>query len=270
MGIITEPGLEKDRHDTAEKWTTERVLSIRYWTPTLLSFRITRYRGFRFTPGHYGRLGLAIGEDLVWRPYSMVSAVYDDTLEFIVVLIPGGAFSERLGKLRVGDEIRVDKSNYGFLTLDQLAPGQDLWLLASGTGIGPFVSILRDPATWQAFEQLIVVHGVRRSAELAYRDEIAELDEIPHQPAGARARLKYLPVITREPGASNLAERIPQLLADGRLEQAAGASLSVASSRLMICGNPEMARELRQLMGSRGFATSRRGVPGQVAFEKYW
>lgn len=271
MGIITEPGLETFRH--AEKWTTERVLSIRYWTPTLLSFRTTRYRSFRFTPGHYARLGLGSGEEMVWRPYSLVSASYDDHMEFIAVLVPGGAFSERLGKLRVGDEIQVEKASYGFLTVDQLAPGRDLWLLASGTGIGPFLSILRDPALWQAFERLIVVHGVRHSAELAYRDEIAEFAKpatILDQSAGARARLSYFPVITREPGASQLAERIPRLLADGRLEQAASASLSVASSRLMICGNPEMARELRQLLGARGFATSRRGTPGQMAFEKYW
>lgn len=267
MNVINEPGPGDVPHNPAGKWTAERVLSIRHWTPTLLSFRTTRHHDFRFTPGHYARLGLGAGEDAVWRPYSMVSAAHDDYLEFIAVLVPGGAFSERLERLRVGDEIKVDKLCYGFLTVDQLAPGRDLWLLASGTGLGPFVSILRDAAPWQAFERLIAVHSVRHSAELAYRDEIAAL---PGKVAGARARLCYLPVVTREPGATTLAERIPLLLADGRLEQAAGASLSVADSRLMICGNPEMASELRQLLGSRGFATSRRGVPGQMAFERYW
>ena len=141
MNVIAEPGTETLRHDPAEKWTTERVLSIHHWTPTLLSFRTTRYRDFRFTPGHYARLGLGVGEDVVWRVFSLVSATYDDYLEFLAVLVPGGTFSERLGKLRVGDEIKIEKACYGFLTVDQLAPGRDLWLLSSGTGLGPFLSI---------------------------------------------------------------------------------------------------------------------------------
>lgn len=279
MGLISEPGLQalRQQHgtdglaaDRSRKWTAERVLSIHYWTPTLLSFRTTRCRGFRFTPGHYARIGLAAADGcVIWRPYSIASAAYDDILEFTAVLVPGGAFSARLEKLRVGDALMIEKASYGFLTVDQLAPGMDLWLLASGTGLGPFLSILRDPAVWHAFERLIVVHSVRHLPELAYRDEIAA---IPGEDlfADARAQLRYLPVVTRDPGATELSDRIPILLADGRLEQAAGIPLDVASSRLMICGNPEMARELRRLLSTRGFATSRRGVPGQMAFENYW
>ncbi|CAK0738893.1 ferredoxin/flavodoxin---NADP+ reductase [Gammaproteobacteria bacterium] len=269
MVTIAESDLTAFQGNPTEKWTTERVVSIHHWTSTLLSFRITRVPNFRFTPGHYARLGLVIDNELVWRPYSLVSASDDDHLEFVSVLVPGGVFSTKLEKLCVGDEIKVDKSCYGFLTVDQLATGKDLWLLASGTGIGPFVSILRSPALWQAFEHLIVVHSVRYSVELTYRDEIAAIpNEIAF--AGARARLCYLPVITREPGASELTEHIPLLLMDGRLEQAAAVSLSVATSRLMVCGNPQMTHELRQLLSSRGFVTSRRGIPGQMAFEKYW
>lgn len=273
MGAIADAGLEAFRQDRdtnrAEKWTAERVLALRYWTPTLLSLRTTRYRGFRFTPGHYTRLGLGAGNDLVWRPFSMASAAYDDSLEFIAVLVPGGAFSEPLKRLRVGDTLRIDKASYGFLTVDQLAPGRDLWLLASGTGLGPFLSILRDPAVWQSYERLILAHGVRHSSELAWRDEIAEIRS-GEAFADATAKLCYLPVVTREPGASKLAERIPLLLADGRLEDAAARPLSVTTSRVLVCGNPGMVRELRQLLGARGFATNRRGVPGQMAFEKYW
>ena len=169
--------------------------------------------------------------------------------------------------MKVGDAIHVDKLSFGFLTVDQLAPGKDLWLLSSGTGLGPFVSILRDSPVWQAFEKLIVVHSVRRAAELAYRDEIAALQ---HELSNAKARLCYIPIVTREPGTSEFSERIPQLISDGRLERAAGTSLNLAESRVMVCGNPEMARELRQLLNSRGFATTRRGVLGQMAFEKYW
>lgn len=277
MGAIEEPGLaisgKPADADPKDKWTTERVLSIRTWTPTLLSFRTTRYRGFRFTPGHYTRLGLGAGDaslgDWVWRPYSLASAAYDDFLEFIAVLVPGGAFSEPLRQLRVGDPIRVDKASYGFLTVDQLAPGKDLWLLASGTGLGPFLSILRDPAVWQNYQRLIVAHSVRHSAELAWCDEIADIPK-GELFAEAKATFTYLPVVTREPGATALAERIPLLLADGRLEAAAASPLSVATSRVLVCGNPEMTRELRQFLAARGFATNRRGVPGQMAFEKYW
>ena len=273
MGAIEEPGLEilAKRNDAGpqDKWTTERVLSIRWWTPTLVSLRTTRYRGFRFTPGHYTRLGLGAGDELVWRPFSLASAAYDDYLEFIAVLVPGGAFSEPLRQLREGDAIRVDKASYGFLTVDQLAAGRDLWMLASGTGLGPFLSILKDPAVWQNYQRLIVAHSVRHSSELAWRDEIAGMPK-GELLADAKARLIYLPVVTREPGATTLAERIPLLLADGRLEVAVGCPLDVATSRVLVCGNPEMTRELRQSLAARGFATNRRGVPGQMAFEKYW
>ncbi|MCF8199602.1 MAG: ferredoxin--NADP reductase [Sulfuritalea sp.] len=271
MGAIEEPGLSTFRNSAhnAEKWTNERVLSIRYWTPTLLSFRTTRYRSFRFTPGHYTRLALGAENDLVWRPFSLASGAYDDFLEFIAVLVPGGAFSEPLGQLRTGDTIRVDKASYGFLTIDQLAPGKDLWLLASGTGLGPYLSILRDPAVWQNYEHLILVHSVRHASELAWRDDIAKFPE-GEMFAEAKATLSYLPVVTREAGATALAERIPLLLADGRLEAAAGTALDLESSRVMVCGNPEMARELRQLLSRRRFTTNRRSLPGQMAFEKYW
>ena len=254
---------------TADKWTTERVLQIRHWTPTLLSFRTTRQRGFRFRPGHYTRLGLGGPQDTVWRPYSLASAAYDEFLDFIAVRVPGGAFSEKLAALKVGDAVQVDKASFGFLTVDQLAPGKDLWLLASGTGLGPFMSILHDPSVWQDYRRLILVHSVRRSAELAWRDEIAALPR-PELRGDATATLRYIPLVTREPGATALAERIPLLLADGRLEAAAGTALDLADSRLMVCGNPEMARELRQFLTGRGFATNRRGIPGQMAFEKYW
>lgn len=250
-----------------EKWTLERVVSIRYWTPTLLSFRTTRPAAFRFTPGHYTRLGLGAADNIVWRPYSLASAAEEDFLDFIAVLVPGGAFSEQLKQLRAGDRLRVDTASYGFLTVNQLAPGKDLWLLASGTGLGPFVSILRDAAVWRNFERLILVHSVRHSSELAWREEIAAL---PALFPNARARLGYIPIVTREPGATALAQRIPLLLADGRLEQAAETSLTLADSRLMVCGNPELARELREYLAARGFATNRRNAPGQMAFEKYW
>jgi ferredoxin--NADP+ reductase len=271
MGCLDEPGLKVFRetiHD--EKWTLETVLSVHYWTPTLFSFRTTRHGDFRFTPEHYARLGLeSSSASLVWRPVSLVSAASDEVLEFLVVLIPGGEFSEALGRLKSGDAIRVEKLTFGFMTVDQLAAGRDLWLLASGTGLGPFMSILRNPATWSSFEDLIVFHSVRRAAELTYREEISALARV-HELIGEKAKLTYLPVVTREPGAVALASRIPQLLADGVLERTVGMALCVKTSRLMVCGNPKMAQGVRELLSGRGFSTSRRNAPGQMAFENYW
>jgi len=261
---------KEDAATAGVRYTTEALLTIRHWTKSLLSFRTTRAPGFRFTPGRYARLGLGTAEtSVVWRPFSIVSAAHAEHLEFFAVLVPGGEFSDLLTPIRVDDTIRVEKASYGFLTIDHFAPGKDLWLLASGTGLGPFVSILRDPATWQAYDTVIVVHSVRHACELAYREEI------PAIPRGellskASDRLRYLPVVTRESFPGALPARIPRLIEDGRLEQAAGIELDPQRSRIMVCGNPEMGRELRRQLTDRGFRTNRRAAPGQLAFENYW
>jgi len=171
--------------------------------------------------------------------------------------------------MREGDAICVERASYGFLTINHFAPGKDLWLLASGTGLGPFLSILQDPATWRAYESLIVVHSVRNASDLAYRDKLAAFS---HQApvAASPSRLRYLPVVTRESCPSALGARIPHLIEDGRLEAAAGVELDPQRSRIMVCGNPEMSRDLRRLLTVRGFRTNRRGAPGQLAFENYW
>lgn len=268
--IDSAPPDKTDTKDLASRYTVEKVLAIRYWTSSLMSFTTSRAPDFRFKPGHYTRLGLNCKNGVaVWRPFSVVSSQYDPYLEFFAVLVPGGEFSEPLSRINVGDSIRVDKSSYGFMTIDGFAPGKDLWLLASGTGLGPFLSILRDPTTWETYDNLILVHSVRFASELAYREEIAT---IPNEEllAGLQTRLQYIPVVTREllPGA--LTARIPQLIEDGRLEQAAGVKLSLNTSRVMVCGNPEMIQALRAGLTARGFQTNRRAAPGQLAFENYW
>jgi ferredoxin--NADP+ reductase len=151
--------------------TAETVFALRHWTPGLLSFRTSRAPGFRFTPGHYARLGLDDEDNgVIWRPFSVVSGAHDQHLEFFATLVPGRKFSDLLARAREGDTIRVEKASYAFMTIDHFAPGKDLWLLASGTGLGPFVSILRDPATWRGYESAVLVHSVRHASELAYRD----------------------------------------------------------------------------------------------------
>lgn len=265
---VTPPQTDRGQGPAAARSSAETVLSLRHWTPSLLSFRTSRTPDFRFTPGHYARLGLHDPMDReVWRPFSLVSGAHDPHLEFFAVLVPGGEFSDPLSRIREGDTMLVNKTSYGFMTIDGFAPGKDLWLLASGTGLGPFLSILRDPATWQAYDQLVLVHSVRHAVELAYRDEIAA---IAHDMATSPARLRYVPVVTRESWPGALTVRIPQLIDDGRLEQAAGIKLDPQASRIMVCGNPEMSRELRTQLTARGFRTNRRAAPGQLAFENYW
>lgn len=259
-----------DAAGSERKATREAILRVTWWTPALLSLHVTRDRAFRFAAGRYARLGIPDASGVpVFRPLSIASAPVDPHLEFLCTLIPGGELSVRLAACRVGDGVEVEKVSYGFHTLDALAPGSDLWLLASGTGLAPYLSMLRDPGAWNAFERIVVAHSVRRASELAYADELERLAR--EGPGGeARARLSYLPVVTREPGATALSARIPALVADGRLVRAAGVSLDPAHSRVMVCGNPDMTRELRALLGQRGFGTARRGAPGQIAFEKYW
>jgi ferredoxin/flavodoxin---NADP+ reductase len=254
----------------APRWTRERVLSVRHWTGNLLSFSISRPPGFHFTPGHYARLGLGSDPDgTEWRPFSIVSAPDEDLLEFFAVLVPAGTFSDRLAQVHPGDPMRIEKASFGFLTVEQMAPGKDLWLLASGTGLGPFVAILRDTTVWQSFDRIILVHSVRYPAELAYRQEIEQrASELAT--TGIHASLRYIPVITRAPQAGVLSARIPLLIEDGQLEHAAGAALNSEHSRVMACGNPELVKTLRAMLTAKGFQVSRRGALGQMAFEKYW
>jgi ferredoxin--NADP+ reductase len=252
------------------RFTVETVLTLHYWTPNLLSFRTSRDPNFRFTPGHYARLGLQnTNDNVVWRPFSVVSSKVDGFLEFIATLVPDGEFSQLLSNCLIGDTIQVDKNSYGFMTIDGFAPGSDLWLLASGTGLGPFLSILRDPTTLNAYENIVLVHSVRSAAELTYRNEIVAIIQ-EHTLGKLPARLRYIPVVTRELRPDTLSARIPQLIQDGRLELTAGLKFDLMRSRIMVCGNPEMIKELREIFTARNFLTNRRAAPGQLAFENYW
>lgn len=262
-----------------DKYTAERIVWIHPWAPNLFSFRLTRYAGFRFAPGQFARLGVAkpdpdnpknpSGTRIVWRAYSIVSASDDAQLEFYSIVIPGGDFTSELARLRVGDIVYVEKLNYGFLTCDRFEGGKDLWLLATGTGLAPFISILWDPKTWDDYENLILVHSARYPNELAYQATIAAFST--HERFRAHAgKLRYVPVVTRAKVDGALDQRIPALLDSGRLESQVGLGLDPARSRVMICGNPDMITDTRKRMSTRGFATSRRGIPGQLAVENYW
>lgn len=252
---------------SAEKFTVERIITLQRWTPYLLSFRTSRHANLRFLPGQYARLCLhdANGRE-VWRPYSMVSASYDEHLEFFSILIPNGEFTTLLQQRRIGDELLIDKSSYGFLTTDRFDGGEDLWLLATGTGLAPFISILHDPQVWNDYRRLIVVHSVRYVSDLAYRDTIAALPQHPLIGAAAE-QLTYIPVVTRESFPGGLSGRIPALIENGALEARSGVAFHPEKSRIMICGNPDMVSDTRKCFKAMGYALSRRGQPAQLVIE---
>ncbi len=255
-----------------DKYTEQTLLATRAWTPSLLSIQTSRDPDFRFRPGQFARLGLATGDadpQIIWRAYSIVSAPAVGHLEFCSVLLPAGAFSNLLRNLPLGGSVFVEKAPYGFLTTERLVRGGDLWMIATGTGLAPFLSILEDSYCWSEYRNLVLVQSVRTEAELAYRASIEALMAAPPGHSGG-ARLTYLPIVTRELVPATLHARVPELVVSGELERAAGLALDPSTARVMLCGNPEMVTQTRAHLTMRGFAPSRRGIPGTLAVENYW
>lgn len=253
------------------KMTSQTITSVHHWTDNLFSINITRPADYTFVAGQFSRLGLLVNGEMVWRAYSVTSAEHADTLEFYVIGVPDGLFTTALAKLGPGDTIYLDKTSFGFMTADRFSAGRDLWMLATGTGLGPFVSILYQEAVWQQFDRLILVHGVRKSDELTYQETLATL-ATQAKARGLRASLQIIGAVTREtqiPDGS-LSGRITTLLQDGTLEKAAGTTITTDNARLMLCGNPEMITDTRELLKSKGFTPLRRDGSGQFVSENYW
>ncbi|MHA3891020.1 ferredoxin--NADP reductase [Acinetobacter sp. GXMZU3951] len=250
-----------------EKFSVETVLSVQRWTNTLFSFTMTRPAHFKFTAGQFARIGLKVGDELVVRAYSIVSSPFDETLEFFSIVVPDGAFTSNLQHLQVGDALYLEKIPYGFLTLAryQLPLPQDLWLLATGTGLAPFVSMLQDFETWSKYQQIHLVYSVRTEAELAY---VERIQEIAQSFGEGHTGFKFVPIITRDPHAA-LHDRLPILIENGALEQAVGCQLNPASSHVMLCGNPQMVEDTKEALKARGLTMNRRGE-GNIAVENYW
>ena len=256
--------------DGEDKFVPARILWMRRWSPRLLSFRLERAPGFRFVPGQFARLGLKTPDGVpVWRAYSMASASWDEYLEFYSIVVPGGAFTSQLVGLQPGDSVLIERKPNGFFTTNRFADGRDLWMLGTCICLAPYLSILQDETTWQRFERLIVVHGAREAADLAYRDEIAALRSHPLW-AEHGHKLLYQPVVTREALAGALQARLPALIRSGQLEAAVGLPLGLEESRVMICGSPEMVRDCHQALMERGFRLSRLAAPAQIAVENAW
>ncbi|HAF92049.1 MAG TPA: ferredoxin--NADP(+) reductase [Pseudomonas sp.] len=253
-----------------EKFTRQRLLEVQTLTSNLFTLRTTRDPGFRFTAGQFARLGVRKPSGcIVWRAYSMVSAPHDEFLDFFSIVVPDGEFTSELSRLSVGDELLVEKQAFGFLTLDRFPDGRDLWLLATGTGIAPFLSILQDFEAWQRFERIVLVYSVRQQRELAYQQLIADLPRREYL-EGLGDKLTYVPVVTREQVPGALHGRITQLIETGELERAAGLALSPEHSRIMLCGNPQMIEDTRAVLKTRDLQLALTRRPGQVAVENYW
>lgn len=255
---------------STDKFTHQTLLDVQPLTPNLFTLRTTRDAGFRFRAGQFARLGVIKADgSTVWRAYSMVSSPFDEFLEFFSIVVPGGEFTSELSRLEVGDTLMVERQAYGYLTLDRFVDGRDLWLLSTGTGVAPFLSILQDFEVWEKFDRIILVYSVREARELAYQSLIAELEQRDYL-AEHIHKLQYIPTVTRQthPGALN--GRITTLIENGELERAAGVELSAEHSRVMLCGNPQMIDDTRALLKQRHMSLSLARRPSQVAVENYW
>ena len=246
----------------------ERVLTVHHWTDRLFSFTCTRDPAFRFGAGQFAMIGLMVEGKPLTRAYSMVSPAWEDHLEFLSIKVPNGPLTSRLQHIRVGERVLIGKKPVGTLIPDNLLPGRNLWLLATGTGLAPFMSLMRDPEVYDRYERVIVAHTVREAKELAYREYITgELRK--HELLGEMVseKLIYLPAVTREPFP--VQGRITTRLESGEAERQAGvAALDPAHDRVMICGSEAMNADCKALLEARGFIEGTNNAPGSYVVEK--
>jgi ferredoxin/flavodoxin---NADP+ reductase len=246
----------------------ESVLSVHHWTDTLFSFTTTRDSSFRFRNGEFTMIGLKVGEKPLLRAYSVASANYEDRLEFFSIKAPDGPLTSRLQHLKEGDEVIVSRKATGTLVIDNLEDGRNLYLIGTGTGLAPFLSVIKDPETYERFEKVVLLHGCRRVAELAYGEMITEKlpkDELIGDLV--RKQLIYYPTVTRDPFRNR--GRITDLITSGKLFSDVGvAQLEADHDRVMICGSPALVHGTRALLLGKDFREGNHGEPGQFVVEK--
>jgi ferredoxin--NADP+ reductase len=246
----------------------EQVLSVHHWTDKLFTFTTTRDPSLRFSNGHFTMIGLRVDGKPLLRAYSIVSANYEEQLEFLSIKVADGPLTSRLQHIKVGDSIVVGRKPTGTLLIDYLLPGKRLYLLSTGTGLAPFMSIIRDPATYEAFEQVILVHGVRQAEELAYNELLTE--HLPqHEFLGEMIskQLLYYPTVTRE-SYRNMG-RVTELMESGKLfEDLKLPGLDPLNDRVMLCGSPAMLKDLKGMLETRGFKEGNTSRPGDFVIER--
>lgn len=246
-----------------------RVTWVHHWNERLFSFATERDPGFRFENGHFTMVGLRLDDKPALRAYSIASANHEEHLEFLSIKVPQGHLTAHLQHIRAGDEVLLGRKPVGSLVLTDLHPGRNLYLFATGTGLAPFLAIVRDPEVYSRYERVVLVHGVRQVSDLAYREYLSE--ELPrHEYLGeyVRKQLLYYPTVTREPFVHQ--GRITELLERDRLTQdLALPPLDPACDRAMICGSMDMLRDLSALLDARGFSISpSQGIPGDYVIER--
>ena len=250
------------------KFLEERVLSVHHWTDSLFSFRTTRDPSFRFRSGEFTMIGIPVDGKPLLRAYSVASANYEEELEFFSIKVQDGPLTSRLQHLKAGDPVMVSRKPTGTLVLDNLAPGKHLYLLGTGTGLAPFLSIIKDPETYERFSKVVVVHGVRYARDLAYGEIIAEIlpkDEFLGEMVSEQ--LIYYPTVTREPFRNG--GRITALMESGKLFSDIGLpAMNVADDRFMLCGSPQMIADVRALLDGRGYTEGNHGEQGHFVIEK--
>lgn len=244
------------------RWLEGRVIENRHWTETLFSLRV-QAPALRFEAGQFVRIALDVGTERIARPFSFVNPPEDPVLEFYGVVVPEGPLSPRLARLAPGETLYIADNPSGFLVLSEVPPAEDLWLVSTGTGIAPFLSILRTETCWARYRRVVLVHGVRRAAELTYRDLI---DSVARKRPG---RLAYVAFVSRERAPGALEGRIPAAIADGRLERIAG-PIGPERSQFMLCGNPQMLADVTAALAERGLRKHRRRSPGHITVEAFW
>ena len=246
----------------------ETVLSVRHWNDTLFSFTTTRSRGLRFKNGHFLMVGLEVEGKPLLRAYSVASPNYEEHLEFYSIKVQNGPLTSRLQHLKVGDQVLVGQKPVGTLVVSNVMPGKRLYLLSTGTGLAPFLSIIRDPETYERFEHVVVAHGVRHVNDLAYSDYIK--NELPqHEYIGEQVKnqLKYYPTVTREPFENQ--GRLTELLESGKLCADIGLPpLDPEHDRVLVCGGPRMLEDLVQLLEARGFKEGSSHEPAHYTIER--
>lgn len=253
---------------------TETVLDVRHWTHDYFSFTTTRDNGFRFDNGQFVMIGLPVGDRPLLRAYSIASANWEEQLEFFSIKVANGPLTSRLQHVQPGDTVLVGRKPTGTLLVHDLHPGRNLYLLGTGTGFAPWLAVIKDPETYERFDNVILTHGVRNASDLVYRDYI--VNELPrHEFLGNQiaAKLKYYPAVTREEFVFNGRDqrgRLTELLASDRIAGDLGLpALDPEHDRAMICGGPQMLADFRGLLDSRGFvAAPRIGVPGHYVYER--
>ncbi|MFC4625697.1 ferredoxin--NADP reductase [Daeguia caeni] len=252
----------------SSNFNLETVIDVHHWTDRLFSFRTTRNPGFRFQSGQFVMIGLEVEGKPLLRAYSIASSVYDDELEFFSIKVPNGPLTSRLQHLKVGDKVIVGKKPVGTLLYDNLIPGDNLWLLSTGTGLAPFLSIIRDLEAYERYKKIILVHGVRQVNELAYADLITkQLPEDEFLGESVREKLIYYPTVTREPFRNQ--GRITDLIASGKLF----ADLDLPkfnedNDRIMLCGSPEMLADMRKILEGYDFEEGSQSEAGHFVIEK--